>query len=233
MALPWSVEAQTAAAEEILTPRPVKPQSAKPAAAKPAAKPETRPESAKRPAAQPAAQPVALEPEIAAWDVHQPVVNDGQITGTFAINEVQAAQRYYNESSFVDRIRDVRRSLGRPKASLVRLAGSGPRAILTVFWDIVWYQYLIDLRRDIPTTAPRVVLHREGMDLDELAFHFRDKNSTVNDDGRLDASELEVHLLSDPSVLITEMPMEQTQALEDATEEIWEQRISPEFKWDA
>jgi hypothetical protein len=145
---------------------------------------------------------------------------------------VQAAQRYYNDSAFVDRIRDVRRSLGRPKASLVRLAGGDPQAILTVFWDIVWYQYLIDLRRDLPSTAPRVVLHREGMDLDELAFHFRDKNSTVNDDGRLDASELEVHLLSDPSVLITEMPMEETQALEDATEEIWEQRISPEFKWD-
>jgi hypothetical protein len=43
---------------------------------------------------------------------------------------------------------------------------------------------------------------------------------------------LEVRLLSDPSVLITEMNSEETQALEDATEEIWEQRINPEFKWD-
>jgi len=41
-----------------------------------------------------------------------------------------------------------------------------------------------------------------------------------------------VSLLSDPTVLITEMAPEEERALEDATEEIWDQRISPEFKWD-
>jgi len=107
------------------------------------------------------------------WVPLKPLAPDAQVTGTFAISEVQAAQRYYNESSFVDRIRDVRRSLGRPKASLVRLAGDERQAILTIFWDIVWYQYLIDLRRDLPPSAPRIVLHREGMDLDELAVDFR------------------------------------------------------------
>jgi len=48
----------------------------------------------------------------------------------------------------------------------------------------------------------------------------------------LDASELEVRLLSDPSALITEMTPTEMQALEDATEEIWDQRVAPEFKWD-
>jgi hypothetical protein len=153
-------------------------------------------------------------------------------TGNFRINEVQAAQRYYNESPFVNRIRDVRRSLGKPKASVVRLAGETPRAIITIYWDIVWYQYLVDLRRDLPSTEPRVVLHREGMSLDEIPFEFKEKNATVNDDGRLDASELEVHLLSDPSALITEMSQEETQIIEDATEEIWNQHGTPEFKWD-
>ncbi len=205
-----SAEQGKAALSAASTPeqRPVKPPSKSAAA-----KAEADGAAAERVAAKrPAAKPAASEPDVAAWDTHQLAVNDGQITGTFAISDVQAAQRYYNESVFVDRIRDVRRSLGKPKASLVRLAGAEPQTILTVFWDIVWYQYLIDLRRDLPSTAPRVVLHREGMDLDELAFHFRDKNSTVNDDGRLDASELEVRLLSDPSVLITDMPMEETQA---------------------
>jgi len=155
-----------------------------------------------------------------------------QTTGTFRIDEVQAAQRYYNESTFVSRIRDVRRSIGKPKASVTRLPGEPPRAIVTIFWDIVWYQYLVDLRRDLPSTEPRVVLHREGMDLDELAFDFKQKNAVVNDDGRLDASELEVRLLSDPSALITEMNSVETQALEDATEEIWNQKGSPEFRWD-
>jgi hypothetical protein len=84
----------------------------------------------------------------------------------------------------------------------------------------------------LPSSADRVTLHREGMDVEELAFHFREKNAVINDDGRLDASELEVHLLSDPSALITEMTPEERQVIEDATEEIWDQRIAPEFKWD-
>jgi hypothetical protein len=117
-------------------------------------------------------------------------------------------------------------------ANLARLPGAEPRAIVTVAWDIVWYQYLVDMRRDLPSTADHVTLLREGMDLDELAFYFKDTNAVINDDGRLDASELEVRLLSDPSALITEMTPEETKAFEDATEEVWDQRIAPEFKWD-
>jgi hypothetical protein len=153
-------------------------------------------------------------------------------TTSFRIEEVQSAQRYYNESPFINRIRDVRRSLGRPKANLTRVPGVEPRAIVTIAWDIVWYQYLIDLRRDLPAGYERVVLHREGMDLSELAHSFNDKNAVVNDDGRLDASELEVRLLSDPSALISEMSEDEKKLLEDATEEIWDQHVAPEFKWD-
>jgi hypothetical protein len=70
------------------------------------------------------------------------------------------------------------------------------------------------------------------MDLDELTSIFKEKNASIDDDGRLDASELEVKLLSDPSTLITEMTVEEERALEDATEEIWDQKTAPEFKWD-
>ena len=57
-------------------------------------------------------------------------------------------------------------------------------------------------------------------------------STIVDEDGRIDASELEVALLSDPSALITDMTPEEERALEDATEEIWDQHTSPEFKWD-
>jgi hypothetical protein len=153
-------------------------------------------------------------------------------TTSFRIDEVQAAQRYFNESHFTDRIRDVRRSLGKPKANVSRFPGPDSLAIVTVTWDIVWYQYLVDLRRDFSTSAERVSLYREGMDLDEIAYNYREKNAVINDDGRLDASELEVKLLSDPSALITEMNSEEARLLDDATEEVWDQKISPEFKWD-
>jgi hypothetical protein len=149
----------------------------------------------------------------------------------FALPEVQIAQRYFNESQFTSRIRDVRKSLGKPKANLTKLVGAEPRALITVFWDIIWYQYLVELRRDLPMDQ-RVSLHREGMDLEELTPVFREKNASVDDEGRLDASELEVKLLSDPSTLITEMSVDEERALEDATEEIWDQKTAPEFKWD-
>jgi hypothetical protein len=149
----------------------------------------------------------------------------------FQLSEVQLAQRYFNESTFTARIRDVRRSLGKPKANLTRLVGVEPRALLTITWDIIWYQYLVDLRRDA-SGEERVTLHREGMDLEELSAIFKEKNASVDDEGRLDASELEVKLLSDPSTLITEMTPDEEKALEDATEEIWDQRTAPEFKWD-
>ena len=144
---------------------------------------------------------------------------------------MQLAQKYFNESQFTNRVRDVRKSLGKPRANLTKLVATEPQALLTIAWDIIWYQYLIELRRDIPTDK-RVVLHRQGMDLDELTPIFREKNSSVDDEGRLDASELEVKLLSDPSTLITEMTDDEERALEDATEEIWDQRTAPEFKWD-
>lgn len=160
-----------------------------------------------------------------------PPTSDAHTRPAFQLPEVQLAQRYFNESQFTGRIRDVRKSLGRPKANLTRLLGTEPQALVTIFWDIIWYQYLVDLRRDLPSDA-RVTLHREGMDLDELTSVFTEKNASVDDDGRLDASELEVKLLSDPTTLITEMSPEDERALEDATEEIWDQRTAPEFKWD-
>lgn len=154
---------------------------------------------------------------------------------SFRINEVQAAQRYFNESAFVKKIRDISRSIGKPKANLSRPVENALQALVTVFWDIVWYQYLVDLHRELPAGVERVVLEREGMDPGELEPRFREKNATVNDDGRIDASELEVGLLSDPNALITEMDdltPEETRLHDDATEEIWDQQSAPDFRWD-
>lgn len=176
------------------------------------------------PIAPPAAPPPVAPPE-------GPATAEHHNRPTFSLTEVQVAQKYFNESQFTNRVREVRKSLGKPKANLTKLIGGEPRAVVTVAWDIIWYQYLVDLRRDIPTDQ-RVTLHREGMDLDELTAVFKEKNASVDDEGRLDASELEVKLLSDPSTLITEMSVEEEQALEDATEEIWDQKTAPEFKWD-
>jgi hypothetical protein len=155
---------------------------------------------------------------------------------TFSIIEVQAAQRLFNESAYTKKIAEISKSIGKPKANVSRTLPGAPEAAITVFWDIVWYQFLLDLRKEVPTGTERVVLDREGMDLDELEHRFTEKNSTINDDGRLDASELEIRLLSDPDALITEMeipvPSPEDRLADDATEEVWDQQSAPEFRWD-
>ncbi len=174
---------------------------------------------------------VAEVPVIAGAPTTPPPTEPEGARHGFRIEEVQAAQRYFNESPFTGKTREVRNSLGKPRANVSRAAGPEPRAFVTIAWDIVWYQYLVDMRLDIPSDQ-RVVLHREGMDLDELSHQFKEKNATIDDNGRLDASELEVKLLSDPTTLITEMTPDAERALEDATEEIWDQHTAPEFNWD-
>lgn len=176
----------------------------------------------------PSSAPAGPPPGVAATTSPAPANGHGE---AFSLEEIRWAQRVFNESAFTARVRDIRHSLGRPMANLFRVAGPEPRALVTIVWDIVWYQYLVNLRRDAPADQ-KVALFREGMDLDELAPHFREKNASIDDEGRLDASEREIQLLSDPSFLITNMSDEEERALEDATEEIWDQRVSPEFKWD-
>ena len=153
---------------------------------------------------------------------------------TFTINEVQVAQRYFNESEFVTKLKEISRSIGKSQANVSRTSPGAPEAAVTVFWDIVWYQYIVDLRKELPEGTKRVVLMQEGMDLAELEPRFTEKNATVDDHGRLDASELEVRLLSDPDALISddEASTPETRLAEDATEEIWDQRSAPEFRWD-
>ena len=152
----------------------------------------------------------------------------------FNIHELQAAQRYFNTSEFVKKVRDISRSIGRPQANLSRVSPNEPLAAVTIFWDIVWYQYLIDLRKELPPEDTRVWLDGEGMDLNELEPRFTQKNANVNDDGRVDASLMEIDLLSDPSTVIEEEPSDPAEArlAEDATEEIWDHRSAPDFRWD-
>ncbi len=218
---PEEVAQAAAAAQSAEAARPVTPEDTQPLLYSPD---DLAAQSTQPPVAPPVAPPPVAPPA-------GPPTAEHHGRPSFQLPEVQVAQKNFNESQFTNRVRDVRKSLGKPRANLTKIIGPEPRALLTVAWDIIWYQYLIDLRRDIPGDE-RVSLHREGMDLDELTAIFKEKNASIDDEGRLDASELEVKLLSDPSTLITAMTVEEEQALEDATEEIWDQKTAPEFKWD-
>ena len=161
---------------------------------------------------------------------HPALVPDGD-ESALTLDEVRVSQRHFNESPFVEKMRSVRRSLGRPAVSLLKVPGEGGKVLLTVAWEIVWYQYLLNL--DETSAADEAAeLFTEGMELVELSDRFKVANAELDDQGRLDASELEVALLHDEAELLTHFSPEQDAALDDATEEIWDRHTTPEFRWD-
>ncbi|MDQ3876116.1 MAG: hypothetical protein M3322_11340 [Actinomycetota bacterium] len=92
---------------------------------------------------------------------------------------VQAAD-LFNTSAFRRTVAGIAKSLGRPKASIVPLSGVNAEALVTVAWDLSWYQY-----RVCADSAQPVRLEERGHDLAELDDSFRVWNARVDDDGRL------------------------------------------------
>lgn len=168
------------------------------------------------------------EPVAAHFPPHAPelVVSVTELTG----EDVRISQRLFNESPFVEKTRSVRRSLGRPIVNLSRVTGSGRKTLLTAAWDIVWYQYLLDLSAE-PDDVP-VTLFAEGMELTELSAAFKEANAVIDEQGRVDASELELSLERDHPAHIAAKEDEDDQEMDDATEEIWGKTSMPEFRWD-
>ncbi|MHB0979493.1 MAG: hypothetical protein ACYC5Q_05340 [Thermoleophilia bacterium] len=154
------------------------------------------------------------------------VVSVTELTG----EDVRMSQRLFNESPFTEKTRGVRRSLGRPIVNLARVTGGGRKTLLTVAWDIVWYQYLLDLSPE-PEDVP-VDLFAEGLELSELSAPFKEANGIIDDQGRFDASELELSLERDHPAHLAAREDEGDQAMDDATEEIWGKASMPEFRWD-
>ncbi|GAB4247767.1 MAG: hypothetical protein Kow00122_05110 [Thermoleophilia bacterium] len=151
----------------------------------------------------------------------------------FSVEDIRAIQRLFNESPFTEKMRSVRRSLGRPIVNVAPVQSAGKSALVTVAWEIVWYQYLIEWGEagESPGSA---TLFAEGMELTELSDGFKQPNAALDDQGRLDASEIEVSLLKEDqdTRLLSDMSAADEAALEDATEEVWDRHSLPEFKWD-
>ena len=86
----------------------------------------------------------------------------------------------FNASAYRRTIGGIAKSLGMPRASIVPLSGVNTEVVVTVAWDISWYQY-----RVTPDSAQPVRLEERGHDVGELERTFADWNTSVEDDGRL------------------------------------------------
>jgi hypothetical protein len=94
--------------------------------------------------------------------------------------EMVEAAELFNASDYRRTVGGIAKSLGRPRASIVPLSGVSGELIVTVAWEISWYQY-----RVTPESAQPVRLAERGHELSELDDSFKSWNAHIEEDGRL------------------------------------------------
>jgi hypothetical protein len=92
---------------------------------------------------------------------------------------VEAADAF-NGSQYRRTVGGIAKSLGAPRISVIPLSGVTAEVVVTVAWDISWYQY-----RVTPESAQPVKLAERGHDPDDLEGSFTDWNAHMEDDGRI------------------------------------------------
>jgi hypothetical protein len=91
---------------------------------------------------------------------------------------VEAAD-HFNGSQFRRTVGGIAKSLGDPRISIVPLSGVNSEIVITVAWDISWYQY-----RVTPDLAQPVRLAERGHEPGELDSSFTEWNANMVEDGR-------------------------------------------------
>ena len=86
----------------------------------------------------------------------------------------------FNDSAYRRTIAGIGKSLGEARVSFLPLSGVNPEVVVTVGWDISWYQYRVVVESNQP-----VRLAERGYELDELDDRFKDWNGHLGPDGRL------------------------------------------------
>jgi hypothetical protein len=111
----------------------------------------------------------------------EPVVAD-PILRRLSVPEQQMveAAEVFNGSDYRRTVGGIAKSLGEPRASIVPLSGVSGELIVTVAWDISWYQY-----RVTPDSAQPVRLAERGHEMAQLDAAYQRWNARIENDGRL------------------------------------------------
>ena len=86
----------------------------------------------------------------------------------------------FNASAYRRTVAGIAKSLGPPKASIVPLSGVNPEVVITVAWDISWYQYRVTV-----DSAQPVRLEERGLELGEVDRGLQQWNAELDRHGRL------------------------------------------------
>lgn len=98
--------------------------------------------------------------------------------------KINRGLRLFNESDFRHTIAGIGRTLGEPQVSVIESPDSNHEVLLTVAWELSWYQYVTDLAEsDEP-----VRLERKGDEVSELDEAFLQWNASAHADGLVEMS---------------------------------------------
>ena len=112
------------------------------------------------------AEPVVSEPVLRRLSEHEQAM-------------VEGADRF-NETAYRRTIAGIAKSLGEARVSIIPLSGVNTEVVLTIAWDISWYQY-----RVVFDSAQPVRLAERGYELGELDDRFKRWNGYLGADGRI------------------------------------------------
>ena len=114
----------------------------------------------------PASEPVAAEPILRRLSEPELAIVD--------------AADLFNVSAYKRTVEGIAKSLGEPQVSIVPLSGVNAEMVVTIAWDLSWYQYRISLDAQQP-----VRLESRGYELEELESAYREWNARLGEDGRV------------------------------------------------
>jgi hypothetical protein len=95
------------------------------------------------------------------------------------LSMVEAAD-IFNASQYRRTVGGISKSLGKPNVSVVVLSGVNAEVVVTVAWDISWYQYRVDV-----SAGGTVRLEGRGDDPNDLSHQWRVWNAHATSDGRV------------------------------------------------
>jgi hypothetical protein len=101
--------------------------------------------------------------------------------------KLERAIQLFNHSEHPKTVAGIARTLGTPRVSASTSEASPAEVMLTVAWELSWYQYSIDLS---DTTAP-VREHGRGHEIGELPEQSREWNAIADEQGRIAVGEPE------------------------------------------
>jgi hypothetical protein len=96
--------------------------------------------------------------------------------------KIGRALELFNASEHPRTVAGIARTLGAPDASASTSESSAAEVLLTVAWELSWYQYGVDLSDG----REPVRLRSQGQELSELPADVQDWNCAVDENGRIE-----------------------------------------------